>query len=167
VAFSEATFSGAGVRKFVGVGVWAKKFDGDGAEVMEDIDLGCLGISMFSQDSRPEVEAGVVAEFNSGEAEGGDFAKEGSTVGDAVGVPAGGEGEGGSSHSRRVSLKKGTGRRDFSGGEGVGGLKIGEEAGKIVECLPKGFLIVGRCKGWDFGTAYVRSLRVIRYRVMQ
>jgi len=116
VAFREATFGGARVRKFVGVGVWAKKLDWDGAEVVQDIDLGCAGISMFSEDSGPEVEAGVVAEFDSREAESGGLAKEVSTVGGAVGVPAGGEGEGGGSHSRRASLKKGTGRRDFSGG---------------------------------------------------
>lgn len=118
VAFREATFSGAGVRKFVGVGVWAKKLDGDGAEVVQDIDLGCVRVSMFSEDSGPEVKAGVVAEFDSREAEGGGLAKEGGAVGGAVGVPAGGEGEGGGSHSRRASLKKGTGRRDFSGGGG-------------------------------------------------
>jgi hypothetical protein len=98
VAFRKATCCGVGVRKFVGVGVWAKKLDGDGAEVVQDIDLGCVRVSMFSEDSGPEVKAGVVAEFDSREAEGGGLAKEGGAVGGAVGVPAGGEGEGGGSH---------------------------------------------------------------------
>ena len=150
VAFREATSCGVGVRKFVGVGVWAKKLDGDGAEVVQDIDLGCVRVSMFSEDSGPEVKAGVVAEFDSREAEGGGLAKKGGTVGGAVGVPAGGEGEGGGSHSRRASLKKGTGRRDFSGREGAGGVEDWERSRQNHGMLAKRISYRGKVQGVGF-----------------
>ena len=53
---------------------------------------------MSGENSWPEAEAGVVADFDSGEAEVGGLAEEVGAVGGAVGVPAGGEGEGGGSH---------------------------------------------------------------------
>lgn len=61
VAFGQATAGGAGIGKFVGVGVGSEEFDRNGAEVVQDIDLGGVGESMFGQDARPEAKAGVVA----------------------------------------------------------------------------------------------------------
>jgi hypothetical protein len=46
---------------------------------------------------------------------GGGLAEKIGSVGGAVSMPAGGEGEGGGRHQRVVSLKKRVGRRDFSG----------------------------------------------------
>jgi hypothetical protein len=51
------------------------------------------------ENSWPEAEAGVVADFDIGEAEVGGLAEEGCAVGGAIGVPAGGEGEGGRRHT--------------------------------------------------------------------
>ena len=45
------------------------------------------------ENSRPEAKAGIVADFDSGEAEVDGLAEEGGPVGGAVGVPAGREGE--------------------------------------------------------------------------
>jgi len=45
------------------------------------------------ENSRPEAEAGVVADFDIGEAEVDGLAEKGSAVGGAVGVPAGRESE--------------------------------------------------------------------------
>ena len=45
------------------------------------------------ENSWPEAEAGIVADFDSGEAEVDGLAEEGGPVGGAVGVPAGREGE--------------------------------------------------------------------------
>ena len=42
------------------------------------------------ENSRPEAKAGIVADFDIGEAEVEGFAEEGGAVGGAVGVPAGG-----------------------------------------------------------------------------
>jgi len=64
VAFGQVTGGEAGIGKFVGVGVGAKEFDGDGAKVVEDVDLGGVGQRMFGQDSGPEAEAGVMAELD-------------------------------------------------------------------------------------------------------
>ena len=55
---------------------------------------------MGGENSRPEAEAGIVADFDSGEAEVEGLAEEGSAVGGAVGVPAGRKGESGGRHTR-------------------------------------------------------------------
>ena len=47
------------------------------------------------ENSWPQAETGIVADLDSGEAEVGGLAEEGGAVGGAVGMPAGGEGEGG------------------------------------------------------------------------
>jgi hypothetical protein len=93
--------------------VGAKEFDGDGAKVVKDVDLWGVGHFMFGQNSGPEAEAGVMAEFNVIKSKGGGLTEKIGPVGGAVGVPAGGEGEGG--HRWVASLKKRVGRRDFSG----------------------------------------------------
>ena len=54
---------------------------------------------MSGEKSRPQAEAGVVADFDIGEAEVDGLAEEGGAVGGAIGVPAGGEGEGGRGHT--------------------------------------------------------------------
>ena len=54
---------------------------------------------MSGENSRPQAEAGVVADFDIGEAEVDGLAEEGGAVGGAIGVPAGGEGEGGRGHT--------------------------------------------------------------------
>ena len=54
---------------------------------------------MSGENSWPEAEAGIVADFDIGEAEVDGLAEEGGAVGGAVGVPAGGEGEGGGRHT--------------------------------------------------------------------
>jgi hypothetical protein len=51
------------------------------------------------ENSRPEAKAGIVADFDSGEAEVDGLAEEGCAVGGAIGVPAGGEGESGGRHT--------------------------------------------------------------------
>ena len=45
---------------------------------------------MGGENSRPEAKAGIVTNFDIGEAEVKGFAEEGGAVGGAVGVPAGG-----------------------------------------------------------------------------
>ena len=54
---------------------------------------------MSGENSWPQAEAGVVADFDIGEAEVDSLAEEGGAVGGAVGVPAGGEGESGGRHT--------------------------------------------------------------------
>ena len=54
---------------------------------------------MGGGNSRPEAKAGIVADFDIGEAEVDGLAEEGGAVGGAVGVPAGGEGECGGRHT--------------------------------------------------------------------
>ena len=39
----------------------SEELDRNGAEVVQDIDLGGVGEPMFGQDARPEAKAGVVA----------------------------------------------------------------------------------------------------------
>jgi len=102
------------------------------------------------ENSRPEAKAGIVADFDIGEAEVEGFAEEGGAVGGAVGVPAGGEGEGGGSHSRRASLKKGTGRRDFSGREGAGGVEDWERSRQNHGMLAKRISYRGKVQGVGF-----------------
>ena len=70
---------------------------------------------MSGENSWPEAEAGIVADFDSGEAEVDGLAEKGGAVGGAVGMPAGGKGEGGGRHTRSVSRKEGSERRDFFG----------------------------------------------------
>jgi hypothetical protein len=118
VALSKSTGGRAGIGKFVSVGVGPEELDGNGAKVVKDVDLWGVGHFMFGQNSGPEAEPSVMAEFNVIKSKGGSLAKKIGPVGGAVGMPAGGEGEGGSRHRRVVSLKKRVGRRDFSGGWG-------------------------------------------------
>ena len=68
---------------------------------------------MSGENSRPQAEAGVVADFDIGEAEVDGLAEEGGTVGGAVGVPAGGEGEGGWGHAGMSFAKRGVGAKGF------------------------------------------------------
>ena len=68
---------------------------------------------MSGENSWPEAEAGIVADFDSGEAEVDGLAEEGGTVGGAVGVPAGGEGEGGGRHTGTSFAKRGVGAKGF------------------------------------------------------
>jgi len=65
------------------------------------------------ENSRPEAEAGIVAYFHGGEAEVDGLAEKGSAVGGAVGVPAGGEGEGGGRHTGTSFAKRGVGAKGF------------------------------------------------------
>ena len=51
------------------------------------------------ENSWPQAEAGIVADFHGGEAEVDGLPEKGSAVGGAVGVPAGGEGEGWGRHT--------------------------------------------------------------------
>jgi len=51
------------------------------------------------ENSWPQAEASIVADFDSREAEVDGLAEEGGAVGGAVGVPAGGEGECGGRHT--------------------------------------------------------------------
>ena len=60
VALGKTTRGGAGVGKFVCVGVGAEKFDGDGTKVVKDVDLGGVRCFMFGQNSGPEAEPGVM-----------------------------------------------------------------------------------------------------------
>ena len=115
MALGKTTRGGAGIGKFVSVGVGAEEFDGNGAKVVKDIDLWGVGHFMFGQNSGPEAEPGVMTEFNVIKSKGGGLAEKIGPVGGAVGMPAGGKGKGGGSHRRVVSLKKRVGRRDFSG----------------------------------------------------
>jgi hypothetical protein len=160
VALSKSTGGRAGIGKFVSVGVGPEELDGNGAKVVKDVDLWGVGHFMFGQNSGPEAEPSVMAEFNVIKSKGGSLAKKIGPVGGAVGMPAGGEGEGGSRHRRVVSLKKRVGRRDFSGGWGV--LKVGGETGKIIGCWRREFLIVEKSKGWGFVTAYDKLRRDIQ-----
>jgi hypothetical protein len=59
------------------------------------------------ENSWPEAEAGIVADFDIGEAEVDGLAEEGGAVGGAVGVPAGGEGESGGRHTHQFREKRG------------------------------------------------------------
>ena len=68
---------------------------------------------MGGENSWPEAEAGIVADFDSGKAEVEGLAEEGGTVGGAVGVPAGGEGEGGLGHEGMSFAKRGVGAKGF------------------------------------------------------
>ena len=54
---------------------------------------------MSGENSWPKAKAGIVADFDSGESEVDGLAEEGCAVGGAIGVPAGGEGEGGGRHA--------------------------------------------------------------------
>ena len=54
---------------------------------------------MSGENSWPQAEASIVADFDIGEAEVDGLAEEGGAVGGAVGVPAGGEGECGGRHT--------------------------------------------------------------------
>jgi len=98
VALGKTTRGGAGIGKFVSVGVRAEEFNGNGAKVVKDIDLWGVGHFMFSKNSGPEAESCVMAEFNVIKSKGGGLAKEIGSVGGPVGMPAGGEGEGGERH---------------------------------------------------------------------
>ena len=130
VALGKTTRGGAGVGKFVCVGGGAEKLDGDGTKVVKDVDLWGVGHFMFGQNSGPEAEPRVMAEFNVIKSKGGGLAEKIGPVGGAVGMPAGGEGEGGGGHRRVVSLKKRVGRRDFSGSRGAGRMGEGIEGWK-------------------------------------
>ena len=68
---------------------------------------------MSGENSWPQAEAGVVADFDSGEAEVDGLAEEGGAVGGAIGVPAGGEGEGGRGHEGMSFAKRGVGAKGF------------------------------------------------------
>ena len=68
---------------------------------------------MSGENSWPEAEAGIVADFDSGEAEVDGLAEEGCAVGGAVGVPAGGEREGGRGHEGMSFAKRGVGAKGF------------------------------------------------------
>ena len=92
MALGKTTGGGAGIGKFVSVGVGTEEFDGNGAKVVKDIDLWGVGHFMFGQNSGPEAEPGVMAEFNVIKSKGGGSAKEIGSVGGAVGMPAGREG---------------------------------------------------------------------------
>jgi hypothetical protein len=94
VALGEAAGGFARGGEFEGVGVGAENLNGDGAEVVKNLDPGHAGLEPAGKDAGPEAEAGVVAEFDGGEAEVGGLAEQGLAVGGAVGMPAGGEGEG-------------------------------------------------------------------------
>jgi len=82
---------------------------------------------MSGENSWPQAEAGIVTDFDSGEAEVDSLAEEGGPVGGAIGVPAGGEGEGGWGHEEVSFAKRGVGAKGFfwerakwgGGGEGV------------------------------------------------
>ena len=95
---------------------------------------------MGGENSRPEAKAGIVADFDSGEAEVDRLAEEVGAVGGAVGVPAGGEGQSGGRHTRSVSRKEGSERRDFFGrgtvelGDGVG-MRRWQNLGQDVKAL--------------------------------
>jgi len=99
VAFRKAAGGGAGIGKFVGIGVGADEFDRHRAKIVEDIDPGGLGRLAFRKDPGPKVKAGVVAEFNRGETKIGGLPEQGGAIGRAVGVPAGRKGKGGNGHS--------------------------------------------------------------------
>ena len=99
VAFSQAAGGRAWIGKFIGVGVWAEQFHGDGTKVVQDIDLGGGGGFGLGENARPKVKACVVTEFDAVEAEFGSLLKKRGTLGGAVGMPAGGKGEGGRRHS--------------------------------------------------------------------
>ncbi len=68
---------------------------------------------MSGENSWPEAEAGIVADFYIGEAEVDGLAEEGCAVGGAIGVPAGGEGEGGQGHAGMSFGKRGVGAMGF------------------------------------------------------
>jgi hypothetical protein len=53
---------------------------------------------MGGENSWPQAEAGIVTDFDGGEAEFDGLAEEGGAVGGEVSVPAGGEGKGGRGH---------------------------------------------------------------------
>jgi hypothetical protein len=65
------------------------------------------------ENSRPEAKTGIVADFDIGEAEVDGLAEEGGAVGGAIGVPAGGEGEGGRGHQGMSFAKRGVGAKGF------------------------------------------------------
>ena len=65
------------------------------------------------ENSRPEAETGVVADFDIGEAEVDGLAEEVGAVGGTVGVPAGGEGVGGGGHEGVSFAKRGFGAKGF------------------------------------------------------
>ena len=68
---------------------------------------------MSGENSWPEAEAGIVADFDSGEAEVDGLAEKSGAVGGAVGVPAGGEGKGGRGHTGISFAKRGVGAKGF------------------------------------------------------
>ena len=68
---------------------------------------------MGGENSRPEAKAGIVADFDIGEAEIEGLAEEGGAVGGAVGVPAGGEGEIGERHRGGSFAKRGVRAKGF------------------------------------------------------
>ena len=81
---------------------------------------------MSGENSRPEAKASIVADFDIGEAEVHGLAEKGSAVGGAVGVPAGGEGEGGRGHEGMSFAKRGVGAKGFfwKGAKGEGGERL-------------------------------------------
>lgn len=107
VAFRQSPGGGAGVREFVGVGMGAEDFHGHGTKIVQDLDFWCPTRFVFGQNAGPKRVAGVVAEFDLGEAQSGGFLQEGRAVGASFGVPAGGEGQVNVGHVSRVSAKNG------------------------------------------------------------
>jgi len=93
VTLGKATGRFPGIGEFVGVGVGAEHLHRDGAKVVEDLDGGYPRFAVGGQDPGPEAVAGVVAEFDGGEAKVRRFAEKLVSLRDPVGVPAGGKGE--------------------------------------------------------------------------
>ena len=108
VAFSQPAGRFARIGKFVGVGVGPENFHRNRAKVVQHGDFGEAGLGPGSHDRRPKAVAGVVAEFDRGEAEIGCLAQETGPVRNPVGVPAGGKGK--VLHQEHLPKENGEGR---------------------------------------------------------
>jgi hypothetical protein len=93
VAFGESTGGFPGIGELVGVRVGAENLDGNGAKVVEHLDVGRARLAMRGHDSGPEAIAGVMAKLDGREAEACCLAEKFIPLLHPVRVPAGGKGE--------------------------------------------------------------------------
>jgi hypothetical protein len=64
VTFRQAAGGGAGIGKFIGIGMGPKDFHGHRTKVMENLDFRCPAGFVFCKNPRPKGIAGVVAELD-------------------------------------------------------------------------------------------------------
>lgn len=133
VAFGKTAGGLPGIGKFVGIGMGPREFDRDGAEVMESLDAGRTGLAVGGKDAGPKAEAGVVTEFDRGKTEGGSLLQERGAVGNAVGMPAGGQGEVRHRGIFQPTLRKGDAKASRASAKILPwGLNVAAGGGKII-----------------------------------